>query len=574
MVCARTRLALATRLLAQALLLIGTSGCDREPVSDLEPSFGAQAPPRAAVAQPPSPRPIDTIRAALAMQDDGEVRRLYEDGARRSVWVDAAGHPDDNATAALDLLATATDDGLDPAAYEHGRLAHQAVSLRDAPAPSPDDVVRFDVGVSRSVLRYLKHLHSGRIDPRRIGFNLVVPREPHDFVEALRTAVAEHRVRYLREDFAPRLLQYDALRAALARYRALAADPAATEPPVATPTVRPGEHYADVERLRAWLVALGDIDADSALTPEQGVYQEPLVGAVQRFQARHGLEADGIIGKATQEAFRVPLAWRVRQIELALERLRWLPDFDHRRIVLVNIPMFHLWGWDATTRGTPPVVNMRAIVGRALDTETPVFVADMEQVVFRPYWNVPRSILLNELLPKISRDPRYLDREALEIVSGGGDDAAHVPLSDDALRGLRNGTLRLRQRPGPRNSLGLVKFLFPNSNDVYMHDTPAQSLFSRARRDFSHGCVRVEDPVRLAEWALQDQPLWPRERIEEVLAAPGGPVSVDLTRPIRVMIFYTTAAVTPRVGTVHFVSDIYRHDARLDAALRSVAARQ
>lgn len=552
MVCARTWLALATQLLAQALVLIGTPG---------------------AFAQPPSLGPVDAIRAGLATQDDADVRRLYEAGLRGSLWVDAAGHPDDNAKAALDLLAAATADGLDPAAYGHDSLARQAESLRDSPAPSAADVARFDIGVSRSILRYLRHLHSGRIDPRRIGFHLVVPPEPHDFVEALGTAVAQHRVRHLREEFAPRLLQYDALRAALARYRSLAADPAATEPPVATPTVRPGEHYADVERLRARLVALGDIDADSALTPEQGVYQEPLVGAVQRFQARHGLEADGIIGKATQEAFRVPLAWRVRQIELALERLRWLPDLDHRRLVLVNIPMFHLWGWDATAPGSEPVVNMRSIVGRALDTETPVFVADMEQVVFRPYWNVPRSILLNELLPKIRRDAGYLDREALEIVRGGGDNAARVPLSADALAGLRNGTLRLRQRPGPRNSLGLVKFLFPNSNDVYMHDTPAQRLFSRARRDFSHGCIRVEDPVRLAEWALQDQPLWPRERIEEVMAAPGGPLSVDLTHPIRVMIFYTTAAVTPRDGAVHFVSDIYRHDARLDAALVSLAAR-
>lgn len=573
--CARTRLALATRLLAPAFLLIATPGCDHAPVADLLPSLAVQASaPANAGAQRPSAGPDAAIRARLATQGEDDVRRFYGDGTRGAQWVDAAGRPDDNATTALALLASAAGDGLDPDAYEHGALVRQGASLRDAAAPSADAVGRFDIGVTRSLLRYLRHLHSGRIDPRTIGFNLVVPPEPHDFVEALRAAVAERRVARLREEFAPRLVQYDALRAALARYRALAADPAASEPPMATPAIRPGEEYADVERLRRWLIALGDIDGDSALTPEHGVYQEPLVGAVQRFQARHGLDADGIIGKATQEAFRVPLAWRVRQIELALERLRWLPDFDDRRLALVNIPMFELWGWDATARGTHPAVHMRAIVGRALDTETPVFVADMEQVVFRPYWNVPRSILLNELLPKIGRAARYLDREALEIVRGGGDNATRVPLSDAALAGLRNGTLRLRQRPGPRNSLGLVKFLFPNSNDVYMHDTPVQSLFSRARRDFSHGCVRVEDPVRMAEWALQDQPLWPRERIEEVMGAAGGPLSVDLTRPIRVMIFYTTAAVTPRDGVVHFVSDIYRHDVRLDAALRSLAARQ
>jgi murein L,D-transpeptidase YcbB/YkuD len=570
MAFARTRLTAAWHWPTCALLLIGTCASAHDPVSATPPAVVTQAPRGA----PPAPREVvDAIRTRLARAADAEVRRLYAPVGDSPVWVDGTGRPSRDADAALQLLAGAGADGLAPETYQHASLSRQAATLREAPAVVADDVARFDLDLTRHVLRYVRHLHTGRIDPRTIGFNLVVPPEPHDFADAVRTALAQQRVAHLREDWAPRLLQYDALRAALARYRTLAAAAALANPPPATPPVRPGEIYPHLERLHARLAALGDVDADAATTNE-GVYDEPLVAAVQRFQARHGLEPDGIIGRATQAALQVPLTWRVRQIELALERLRWLPDLDERRVVLVNIPMFHLWGWDATTPGTPPVVAMRAIVGRALDTQTPVFVADMAQVVFRPYWNVPRSILLNELLPKIRRDARYLDREALEIVRGGGDNAARVPLSADALAGLRNGTLRLRQRPGPRNALGRVKFLFPNSNDVYMHDTPTQSLFSRARRDFSHGCVRVEDPFSLAVWALQEQPEWTRGRIEEAMAAAGGPLAVALTRPIRVMIFYTTAAVTPRDGAVHFVPDIYRHDARLDAALRTMGATQ
>jgi murein L,D-transpeptidase YcbB/YkuD len=538
--------------LVAVLLLIGTAGWTLEA----------------------STRIAAAISDRLATQD-AEVRRLYEAHGSRPLWVDETGRPDADADEALALLSTASDDGLLPETYLQAALSRQAGALREAGDVPADAAAAFDIALSRSVLRYVTHLHVGRLDPRRLGFALVVPAESHDFAADVRAAVERRRVAQLREEFAPRLVQYQALRAALVRYRALAADSARLQPPSASTTVRPGERYPEIARLRDILNALGDLDghapARADASPDTGaLYDGALVEGVRRFQARHGLEPDGIIGRATQQALRVPLAWRVRQLELALERLRWLPDFDTRRLVLVNIPMFHLWGWNAATPGTPPVVSMRAIVGRALDTETPVFVADMQQVVFRPYWNVPRSILVNEMLPRIARDPRYLDREALEIVRGGADDAVRVPLSADAVDGLRNGTLRLRQRPGPQNALGRVKFLFPNSNDVYMHDTPSQSLFSRARRDFSHGCVRVQDPLTLAAWALQDLPDWTRDRVEEAMAGAGGPEVVDLPQPVRVMLLYSTAAVTPRDGMVHFAPDIYRHDTRLDAALRGM----
>jgi murein L,D-transpeptidase YcbB/YkuD len=195
-----------------------------------------------------------------------------------------------------------------------------------------------------------------------------------------------------------------------------------------------------------------------------------------------------------------------------------------------------------------------------------VFVADMGEVIFRPYWNVPRSILRHEVLPRIERDPDYLRRENMEIVRGDGDNAAPVDVTTDSLAALKQGALRVRQRPGPKNALGLIKFVFPNREDVYMHGTPAQALFARSRRDFSHGCVRVEDPVALAEWALRDRPEWTRDRI--VAATIGSQtIHVRLPRPIQVILFYTTAAVMPEDGTIRFADDIYRHDLKLDRAL-------
>jgi murein L,D-transpeptidase YcbB/YkuD len=187
-------------------------------------------------------------------------------------------------------------------------------------------------------------------------------------------------------------------------------------------------------------------------------------------------------------------------------------------------------------------------------------------VIFRPYWNVPQSIVRNEILPKLTRDPEYLEREDMEILSGSGEDGGAIEPTSENLARLKRGALRLRQRPGPRNALGLVKFVFPNETDVYLHATPAAQLFNESRRDFSHGCVRVEDAVALAEWALKDDAQWTPDRILSAMIGTQT-FSVRLARPIQVLLFYTTAVVMPEDGTIHFAEDIYGHDARLDKAL-------
>jgi murein L,D-transpeptidase YcbB/YkuD len=494
-----------------------------------------------------------------------ELNRLYDTTPPAPLWVDQMGRPSRAAGEGLRLLRDAADEGLDPRDYDAGGLARRAVALEAAPLPEAEDAAAFDVALSAALLRYLRHLHLGRVDPRTIGFRVRIPDDSHDFAALLRTAVAEDRVAKAAADLAPTLAQYRALRAALATYRSLAS--AGIESPLSiTAAVRPGEPYAELNALTRQLRALGDLPADAASLSETGVYDGAVVTAVKRFQIRHGLDPDGVLGRATQAALRVPLVWRIRQIELALERLRWLPDLGERRFIALNIPMFTLWAWDSIPPTGAPSFGMRAIVGRALNTQTPVFVEEMRHVIFRPYWNVPRSILRNEILPLLARDAGYLRRHDMEMVRGQSDDAHAEADTAENHALLRQGVLRLRQRPGPRNSLGLVKFVFPNDANVYMHGTPAQELFGRSRRDFSHGCVRVEDPAALATWVLKNEPAWNQERI---LTAMSGPTSqrVDLGTPIQVILFYVTAVVMPDDGTIHFAEDIYRHDLRLDRAL-------
>lgn len=506
-----------------------------------------------------------TRAGGLSSAEQQDLAALYGTAEGVPVWVDRWGRPTDRARIGLALLERAADEGLDPADYDVVDLAARAAGIGQATAASAS-AAAFDVAMSAAVLRYFRHLHLGRVDPRSLGLQIDVPSDGHDLAAVLRDAVDRDRLREAAAELAPPLAQYRALRGMLVRYRALAVQTAGEAPPMFAETLRPGEAFADLAALRRLLVTVGDLPPDTPLAAS-GIYAETIAAGVRRFQARHGLEDDGVIGRATAAALRVPLAWRVRQIELALERLRWLPDLSGGRLVAVNIPMFRMWAWDSVPSDDPPALSMAVIVGRALNTRTPVFADRMEYVVFRPYWNVPSSILRNEMIPAIRRDPGYLARQDLEIVRGQADSSPVLDPTPEHIAELGRGGVRIRQRPGPANALGLVKFMFPNQNDVYMHSTPAPQLFRQSRRDFSHGCIRVEDPVALAEWVLKhDDPQWTRDRV--VSALNGAPNQrVNLPRPIQVVIFYTTAVVTPEDGAAHFAEDVYGQDERLDKAL-------
>lgn len=503
----------------------------------------------------------------LSADERAQLTTLYQRRAYEPLWVDSRARPIDRAREVLVLINGAADHGLDPVDYDAaqlGRLANASIASK-----APQDAARFDVRMSAAFLRYLRHLHAGHIDPRVMGFRVESAVDEHDYPAVVADAVATDAIVDTTATLTPQLGGYDALRASLKHYRELAADAALTTLPRAARAIHPGESYRGASGLDRLLRELGDLPPDGHSPNANGKYEGALVDGVTRFQIRHGLDADGVLGARTLDAMTTPLAWRVRQIELGLERLRWLPHGGDDRVVLVNVPMFRLWAWDAMDRGGAPAISSDVIVGRAFDTRTPLFVEDLREVVFRPYWNIPASIVRNEILPQVRGDSSYLARNDMEIVPAGGGPV--MPATPENLARLGRG-LMLRQRPGPRNSLGLVKFVFPNQDSIYMHDTPAPALFSRSRRDFSHGCVRVREPVALAAWALAGTPEWTRDRIGATMLAEET-VRVAVVRPTRVVLFYTTALVSPEDGRLRFADDIYDHDRQLDLALRAGKAR-
>ena len=227
--------------------------------------------------------------------------------------------------------------------------------------------------------------------------------------------------------------------------------------------------------------------------------------------------------------------------------------------IVVNIPEFLLRAYDQQAK---PQVIMPVVVGRAMRTQTPVLYEEMKYVVFWPYWNVPPSILRGEIVPKITKDPAYLQKNNYEVVTFSGQLVTDTAVSEDVLAQLRAGKLMVRQKPGPKNALGLIKFIFPNAQNVYLHSTPSQALFAESRRDFSHGCIRVENPAALAEWVFRNNPDWTREKIAAALKAEKQQ-QVNLPSSIPVLIVYGTA-VTKEDGQTYFFDDIYGNDRKLE----------
>ncbi len=484
------------------------------------------------------------------------LRGLYEPRHFQPLWLEGT-RPNASAQDAIAVLQQADAKGLDARDYDAALLDQQARELAARGDPAPAALARFDVALSVAVLRHISDLHIGRVNPKNLDFGYDIDPKKYDLATLVQEAVVHGRIREVVKEAEPDFAQNQLLEEQLARYRQLAFD--TTVAPIAlSPKIAPGDPLAVAPQLANWLAALGDLPAGTLVSV--AVYDNALVDAVKRFQARHGLEADGVIGAATAKALAVPAAARVRQIELALERLRWIPALERGRVVFVNVPGFELFAFDGIEPASASSVRMGVVVGRALHTETPIFTGVMRTVVFAPYWNVPRSITKNEILPKLHKNPGYLAAQEMEIVSGG----VALEATSDAIAQLAQGTAKLRQRPGKKNALGRVKFLFPNSNNVYLHDTPGQAVFQRARRDFSHGCIRLASPAALARWVLEPEG-WDAARVESALEAKAE-MRVALQQPIPVVISYSTAVARPD-GTISFYEDIYRHDVALERAL-------
>ena len=355
------------------------------------------------------------------------------------------------------------------------------------------------------------------------------------------------------DTLAGRRPDYRALLHALARYRMLAADSGVPTVPIPDHLpVHPGDSLDIIPALRGRLAALGDLDRSAAMSDT--VYEGALVEGVRHYQRRHGLPDDGVIGRETLLALQTPIATRVAQIEAALAALRREPRVDSGPFVIVNVPAFRLFAWDGLPDDTAPALESRVIVGQAVKRETPSLANQLRYLDFGPYWEVPRSIIVAEMIPAMQHDSLYLRRQNMELVARG-DVAVGDTITPGALDSLRSGMLRVRQRPGPSNALGRVKFVIPNDSNIYLHDTPDQSLFARPRRDFSHGCIRVEQARSLAIWAAREIPTWTADSVDTALAGPDSR-RVALPRPIPVIIEYVTV-MAAQDGTVWFLPDIY-----------------
>ncbi|WP_454751571.1 L,D-transpeptidase family protein [Cupriavidus necator] len=480
----------------------------------------------------------------------------------------AQGRPVPEARQAVDALAGVAADGLDPRDYDADALRQAVTQAATGPVLPPDAAARLDAALTGAMERMLADLHAGRVNPRAVHANFSPQADrPFDAAMVLRDAVAQHRLPDAVQQAAPSFPLYGTLRQALGRYREIARQPVWLQPLPALPgsKLTPGQRWAGNVALAARLAGLGDLPAGTPVPPR---YEGALVDGVKAFQSRHGLQPDGVIGQATLAQLNAPIASRVRQIELTMERMRWTP-LDGPRMIVVNVPEFMLRAYEVRDGKLDIKLEMKVIVGKALDTRTPLFSEDMRYIEFSPYWNVPPSIAKRETIPRLRQDPGYFDRQGLEFVTGDG--KAVTTLSEENLDAVLNGRMRIRQRPGPANALGDIKFAFPNNENIYLHHTPTPQLFKRDRRDFSHGCIRVETPVALAQFVMQDMPEWTEARIRDAMTSRKSK-TVRLQQPLPVVLAYGTV-IARADGRVSFLPDIYGHDKLLDNALRQRTGR-
>ncbi len=488
---------------------------------------------------------------------------FYESGEFSLAWFSDA-RPTAQALAIVGLLEHAEEKGLVADDYDGPAWADRLAGFNaQGTHPEEADMIRFDVALTVSAMRYASDLHLGRVDPSSFGFSTERKRKQFSLSQFLRESVVNSTdVAAAFEEIEPPYEGYDRTKIALQRYLEIEKQDDGTPLPAPERVVVPGDVYSGVPRLGRLLRLLGDLPPRASIRRNGQIYNGALVSAVKSFQRRHGLDPDGRIGPLTLNQLNKPLRNRALQLELTLERWRWLPQKFEEPPIIVNIPEFVLRAMDENFHAA---LTMKVVVGMAVNWKTPVLSAEMRSIVFRPYWNVPLAIQQNEILPELEADSEYLSKNDYEITNSRSEPVDVDPRDKDVQEKLQSGELLVRQVPGPRNSLGLVKFEFPNPYDVYMHATPARGLFTQSSRAFSHGCIRVEQPEELAAWVLRNNGDWTPERIH---AAMNGSETfrVSLQEPVPVLIVYGTAIVLQN-GEVHFFEDVYGEDAALEQRL-------
>jgi murein L,D-transpeptidase YcbB/YkuD len=476
--------------------------------------------------------------------------RIYEARAFAPTWRTQA-----QIDSLLETIDEAYKEGLDPRDYhvDQVRVARTAFASVDA-LPAAQRAA-LDVILTDSVIRLGYHLQFGKVDPVALNpnWNLKQNLMGRDPAVTIQQAIDSPSMREFADAAIPRVFLYQRFKDALAQYRELAA--AGGWPALPTgPTLKPGMTDARGPKLAERLAITGDIDRSSAATATTS-YSGAVVDGVKHFQDRHGLAADGVLGPGTLAALNVPVETRIEQIRANLERARWVFYDPDSEFLVVNIASFRVY----LLRRGEVVWRSRVQVGKPY-RRTPIFASTMTYVVLNPTWTVPPTILRQDYLPQLRRNPQYLAERNIDVLDRTGKPVEQASIDWSSPQSLQ---YQLVQRPGPTNALGRVKFMFPNEYFVYLHDTPSRDLFDKESRAFSSGCIRVENPLELADILIGDK--WPRERIDAAIAA-GRTQTVILDKPIAVKLLYWTAELDA-TGRVSFFPDVYSRDDALITAL-------
>ncbi len=517
----------ARLLLLAAAMLFFSGAVNAEPDAPLAAALQTGSPSGASV-------------DAAAMQS---LRQFYEDRGNRYAWTspDNGGEPNAAGRAVIAFLQTVSRDGLNPKAYTIPD------TLRGTDA---------EMAIATALLRYSIDVRSGRVEPEKDDPELFRTRVAVDQTGILRNAATGSEIEAFLETLAPRAVEYRALREALVAYRGMA-ESGGWQPVPGIVTIKPGHAGPELQPIWERLRITGDIDR---ILPMPATYDDALVAGVMRFQRRHGLSPDGNIGPRTRAALNAPVSQRIRQIELNMERWRWLPDDLGETHVIVNLAGFDL---RAVRRGEE-VRKISVIVGRPY-RRSPVFSDRISYLELNPDWTVPYKIATQDILPKLQADPGYLAENNFQVLPAGGGVPVDPASIDWTTYGRRNFPFLLRQLPGPTNALGRIKFMFPNRFSVYLHDTPARELFRQDVRMFSSGCIRVAEPMALAAFLLEGDPAWTPEALQNVVDT-GKTKVIRLRQTVPVHLTYQTAWVAAD-GTVQFREDVYNRDTLLAAAL-------
>jgi murein L,D-transpeptidase YcbB/YkuD len=486
------------------------------------------------------------------------VREFYNQAGNRLAW-SRTGKPTAQAAELIAILEDADQKGLEKKDYDGERWPERLKTLESPSIAAESALIKFDVALTVSVIRYGLDLHLGKVNPKALHKDFDPDIHTHDPGAYLwKNVVGAQSVKEALAPIESSYPRYQRTLVVLQKYMQMEREEVPDPLSQTTKPIAPGQQYEDTAKLVRRLQFLGDLPP-SVSVPENSLdYAGAAVDGVKHFQLRHGLTSAGTLGSETIAALNRPMSDRVQQLRMMLERFRWMPHQFAQPPIVVNIPEFVLRAYDSSLH---PELVMPVVVGRAVRTETPVLEKEMRYLIFWPYWNVPPSILRTEFVPKIAKDPEYLQKNDFEVTTYTGEVVTSGVVSEEVLAQLRAGKLMVRQKPGPKNSLGLIKFAFPNADNIYLHSTPSQAAFGETRRDFSHGCIRVEDPRALAAWVLRNNPGWTRERVDAAFQAEKQE-QVNLAHEIPVLILYGTA-IANEDGRVFFLEDIYGYDRAL-----------